>query len=61
MFGGGLREFMNDADGPAFLERELVGLGVDVYQQVRVCLFFFHQCVFMDVIVSILLATRCIW
>ena len=27
---------MNNADGPAFLERELVGLGVDGYQQVRV-------------------------
>ena len=28
---------MNNADGPAFLERELVGLGVDGYRQVRVC------------------------
>ena len=36
MVGGGIREFMNKADGPAFLERELVGLGVDGYQQVRV-------------------------
>ena len=27
--GGGFREFMNNADGPAFLESELVGLGVD--------------------------------
>ena len=26
--GGGIREFMNNVDGPAFLERELVGLGV---------------------------------
>ena len=26
---GWLREFVNDTDGPAFLERELVGLGVD--------------------------------
>ena len=26
---GGIREFMNNADGPAFLKRELVGLGVD--------------------------------
>jgi hypothetical protein len=25
----GIWEFMNNADGPAFLERELVGLGVD--------------------------------
>ena len=23
--GGGIREFFNDMDGPAFLERELVG------------------------------------
>ena len=29
--GDGIREFMNNADGPAFLERELVGLGVDGY------------------------------
>ena len=28
----GIREFMNNADGPALLARELVGLGVDVYQ-----------------------------
>jgi hypothetical protein len=34
--GGGTREFMNNADGPAFLERELVGLGVNGYRQVRV-------------------------
>ena len=38
--GGGIREFMNEfmnnADGPAFLERELVGLGVGGYRQVRV-------------------------
>ena len=34
--GGGIWEFMNNADGPAFLERELVGLGVDGYRQVRV-------------------------
>ena len=32
MIGGGIREFVNDIDGPAFLERELVGLGVDGYQ-----------------------------
>ena len=30
--GGGIREFVNNADGPAFLERELVGLGVDEYR-----------------------------
>ena len=30
--GGGFREFMNNVDGPAFLESELVGLGVDGYQ-----------------------------
>ena len=28
----GVREFVNDTDGPAILERELVGLGVDGYQ-----------------------------
>ena len=28
---GGIREFVDDTDGPAFLERELVGLGVDRY------------------------------
>ena len=32
MVGGGVWEFMNNVDGPAFLERELVGLGVDVYR-----------------------------
>ena len=31
MVRGGIWEFMNNADGPAFLERELVGLGVDGY------------------------------
>ena len=36
MIGGGIRELVNDTDRPAFLERELVGLGVDGYQQVRV-------------------------
>ena len=30
--GVGIREFMNNVDGPAFLERELVGLGVDGYR-----------------------------
>ena len=29
---GGIREFMNNVDGSAFLERELVGLGVDGYR-----------------------------
>ena len=28
---GGIREFVDGTDGPAFLERELVGLGVDGY------------------------------
>ena len=28
---GGIREFVNNMDGPAFLERELVGLSVDGY------------------------------
>ena len=32
MVRGGIREFVNDTDGPAFLERELVGLGVDGYR-----------------------------
>ena len=36
MVGSGIWEFMDNADGPAFLERELVGLGVDGYRQVRV-------------------------
>ena len=27
----GIREFVNDEEGPAFLERELMGLGVDEY------------------------------
>ena len=31
MVGGSIQEFVNDMDGPAFLERELVGLGVDGY------------------------------
>ena len=26
---GGIREFVDDMDGPKFLERELGGLGVD--------------------------------
>ena len=29
---GGIRKFVNDADGPVSLERELVGLGVDWYR-----------------------------
>ena len=29
MVGAGIREFVNDVDGPAFLERELKGFGVD--------------------------------
>ena len=28
---GGIQEFVNDTDGPAFLERELMGWGVDGY------------------------------
>jgi hypothetical protein len=32
MVGGGIREFVDDTDGPACLERDLVGLGVDGYQ-----------------------------
>ena len=30
--GDGIWKFMNNAEGPAFLERELVGLGVDGYR-----------------------------
>ena len=40
MVGGGIRKLVNDADGPAFLERELIGLGVDgvpVGQSSRPC------------------------
>ena len=29
--GSGIREFVNNAYGPAFLERELIGFGVDGY------------------------------
>ena len=29
---GGIWEFVNNMDGPAFLEKELVGLGVDEYR-----------------------------
>ena len=32
MVGGGIRDFVNDMDRAAFLERELMGLGVDGYQ-----------------------------
>ena len=32
MVRGGIWEFVNDKDGPAFLERELMGLGVDGYR-----------------------------
>ena len=30
--GGGMQEFVNNMNGPAFLERELVELNVDGYQ-----------------------------
>ena len=29
---GGIRDFLSDANEPAFLERELMGLGVDEYR-----------------------------
>ena len=29
---GGIRDFLSDANEPAFLERELMGLGVDGYR-----------------------------
>ena len=32
MVRGGIGEFVNDTDGPAFLERELMGLGADGYR-----------------------------
>ena len=32
MFGAGVQEFVNDTDKPAFLERQLMGLGVDGYR-----------------------------
>ena len=32
----GIREFVDNTDEPAFLERELVGLGVDGHWYVRV-------------------------
>ena len=31
MIGGGIQEIVNDMDGPAFLERGLIGLNVDRY------------------------------
>jgi hypothetical protein len=31
MVRGGIREFVNDVDRPAFLEKELMGFGVDGY------------------------------
>ena len=36
---GGIWEFVNNTDAPAFLETELVGLGVDGYREVS-----FHDC-----------------
>ena len=32
MVGSGIREFVSDVDRPAFLERNLIRLGVDGYQ-----------------------------
>ena len=32
MVGSGIWEFVNDTDRPAFLERKLMGLGVDGYR-----------------------------
>ena len=31
MVRGGIQKFVNDTDEPAFLERKLMGLGVDGY------------------------------
>ena len=33
MVGGGIREFVNDMDVPAFLERELMGLYINKNMQ----------------------------
>ena len=33
MVGDGIQEFVNDSDGPAFLERELVELDVDGFHR----------------------------
>ena len=32
MVRGGIQEFVKDTDGPAFLEKDVIGLGVDGYQ-----------------------------
>ena len=32
MVRGGIQKFVNDTDKPAFLKREVMGLGVDGYQ-----------------------------
>ena len=39
MVRGGIREFVNDTDGPAFLESQLMGLAMDgtVGQSARTC------------------------
>jgi hypothetical protein len=34
--GGGIREFLNDADRPVFLERELMGFSVSELKTVQV-------------------------
>ena len=39
MVGGAVMEYVYDADRPGFLKRELMGFGVDGYQNVRV-----HDC-----------------
>jgi hypothetical protein len=39
MVGGGIWEFVNDTDRSGFLERELMGLGVDAFLKVRI-----HEC-----------------
>ena len=32
MVGDSIREFVNDTDGPAFLERDMMGLDLDRYR-----------------------------
>ena len=41
MVGGGIQEFVDDTDGPAFLERELMGTGRSEFTTLPVdrCLF----------------------
>ena len=45
MVGGSIRKFVYDADGPAFLKRELVGLGFYVNLRNILCKkYFLYRC-----------------